>query len=235
MRDLRLGSRNDDPATADVVAETRPPPFHGLVVRAAAWLEQHKLVRLVLAVAALSIALVPAIGLLLVPDVADRLGGFGLIGVFLANIAGTATLFIPVPGLTAAAQALIVDQGEEFNPLLVGVIGGAGMSVGEITAYYAGMMASQVMRGRELSGPRWFRRAAEWTADRINWLLRRGWGVVTLFVLAAVPNPLFEVAGITAGSVRMPFRMFFASVTAGKILRGIVLAYLGSTFGFPSL
>jgi membrane protein YqaA with SNARE-associated domain len=233
MRDLPLGSANDDPAA--VVAEHRPPPFHGLVVRAGAWLEQHKLARVFFGVAALCIALVPAIGLLFVPDVADRLGNFGLIGVFLANIASTATLFIPVPGLTAAAQALIVDQGEKSNPLLVGVMGGAGMAVGEITAYYAGMMASHVMQGRELSGPRWFRRAAEWTADRIHWLLRRGWAMVTLFVLAAIPNPLFEVAGITAGSVRMRFWTFFTSVTAGKILRGIVLAYVGHTFGFPSL
>jgi membrane protein DedA with SNARE-associated domain len=234
MRDLPLGSANDDPAAA-AVAERRPPPFHGFVVRAGSWLERHKLVRLVLGVVALSLAMAPAIGLLLVPNVADRLGNFGLIGVFLANIAGTATIFIPVPGLTAAAQALIIDQGEKLNPLLVGVVGGAGMSVGEITAYYAGMVASQVMRGREMSGPRWFRRASEWTSDRIHRLLRRGWGIVTLFVLAAVPNPLFEVAGITAGSVRMPFRIFFTSVAAGKILRGIVLAYVGHTLGFPSL
>ena len=33
--------------------------------------------------------------------------------------------------------------------------------------------------------------------------------MATLFVLSAIPNPAFEVAGLTAGSVRMPFRRFF--------------------------
>ena len=58
------------------------------------------------------------------------------------------------------------------------------------------------------------------------------WGMPTLFVLSAIPNPLFEFAGVTAGSVRMPFRQFFVSVTAGKIVRGILLAYLGTALPF---
>ena len=51
--------------------------------------------------------------------------GYG--GIFLANLASTATLFIPVPGLTAAAQALIVSSGQILSPFWVGVAGGLGM------------------------------------------------------------------------------------------------------------
>jgi membrane protein YqaA with SNARE-associated domain len=62
--------------------------------------------------------------------------------------------------------------------------------------------------------------------DGVNWLMKR-WGMLTLFVLSAIPNPLFEVAGLTAGSVRMQFRRFIVSVTGGKIVRGLLLAYYG--------
>jgi membrane protein YqaA with SNARE-associated domain len=47
-------------------------------------------------------------------------------------------------------------------------------------------------------------------------------------VLSAIPNPLFEVAGLTAGSVRMQFRRFIVAVTGGKIVRGMLLAYYGT-------
>jgi membrane protein DedA with SNARE-associated domain len=116
----------------------------------------------------------------------------------------------------------------------VGVAGGSGMALGEVTAYYAGFLGAELARGREIGGPSWFRRAADHTVRAVNWLMNR-WGMITLFVLAAIPNPLFEVAGITAGTVRMPFKRFFASVTAGKIVRGIILAYLGDVFGLPFL
>jgi membrane protein YqaA with SNARE-associated domain len=52
-------------------------------------------------------------------------------------------------------------------------------------------------------------------------------GMITLFVLSAVPNPFFEIAGLTAGAVRMNFWRFLGAVTAGKILRGLALAYIG--------
>ncbi len=54
------------------------------------------------------------------------------------------------------------------------------------------------------------------------------YGMLTLFVLSAIPNPLFEIAGLTAGSVRMNFWRFMSSVTAGKIVRGLILAFLGA-------
>jgi len=61
----------------------------------------------------------------------------------------------------------------------------------------------------------------------VDWLMER-YGMLTLFVLAAIPNPTFEFAGITAGAVRMSFARFMLSVTAGKIVRGVTLAFLGA-------
>lgn len=56
------------------------------------------------------------------------------------------------------------------------------------------------------------------------------WGFLTLLVLSAVPNPLFEVAGITAGAVRMNFWRFLLAVAIGKTIRALVLVFLGNQF-----
>lgn len=158
----------------------------------------------------------------------SRLGYFG---VFLSNLASTATVFIPVPGLTAAAQALIVSTSDLLNPLAVGVLGGLGMAVGEVTAYVAGMAGAEVARETEMRGPRRLQPAIDWTVRRVDALMHR-FGIPTLFVLAAVPNPFFEFAGITAGATRMGFWKFMAALTPGKITRGLLLAFVGERIIF---
>ncbi|MEX2246482.1 MAG: VTT domain-containing protein [Dehalococcoidia bacterium] len=217
---------------AEAVALEARSPLDRFVLRTTAWFAEHSTVRTIVAVTALSLALAPGFVLLFFPDITDSLKGFSYFGVFLTNLASTATVFIPVPGLTGAAQLLIINQGDDSGyPWLVGIAGGGGMAVGEITAYYAGILGAELARGRELPGPKRLRGLIGRVVRGIDWLMDR-WGMATLFVLAAVPNPAFEVAGITAGSVRMPFRRFFASVTAGKLVRGILLAYLGTRLPF---
>ncbi len=213
--------------------------FDRLIIRAGGWFGRHTTVRTFAVVLLLLGALIPGVVLLFKPDLTDGLAGFGYFGVFLTNLASTGTLFIPVPGLTGAAQLLIIKEAERSQfPWLVGVAGGAGMAVGEVTAYYAGYLGSELVRGRELPGPKRFHATIERVVRWIDWLMDR-WGTATLFVLAAVPNPVFEVAGITAGSVRMPLKRFLPAVTAGKIVRGILLAYLGQRvidwFEFPNV
>src|SRR3990172_3667606 len=130
------------------------------------------------------------------------LEAFGYPGIFLANFLGTATVFVPVPGLTAAGQTLIVLGSDTlFKPGVV-LAGAAGMTLAETTAYAAGAIGRGGAEERKmpLGGRlgRWLHRAADW----IDWLMGR-YGFATLLVLSAVPNPLFEFAGITAGAVRM--------------------------------
>ena len=216
---------------AERVAARAPTAFDRFILRAGAWFAEHTTIRLLVAGTALLLALTPG-AVLLFTDITDDLEGFGYFSVFLMNLASTATFYFPVPGLTAAAQVLIITEADNTGyPWLIGAVGGIGMALGEITAYYAGLLGAEIVRGRELPGPKRFHPHIERIVRGISWLMDR-WGMATLFVLSAVPNPLFEVAGLTAGSVRMPFRRFILSVTAGKIVRGILLAYLGHTLPF---
>ncbi len=156
----------------------------------------------------------------------DRLKGLGYFGIFFLNFISIAVFFIPLPGLTAAGQALIVSEAARLGAWQVGLIGGVGMGLGEITPYIGGAAGREVARGRQVGGPRWLRNAVNKITQAVSWLMRR-YGMITLFVLAAVPNPVFEVAGLSAGAVRMKFWRFLVPVMAGKILRGMALAYIG--------
>ena len=52
-------------------------------------------------------------------------------------------------------------------------------------------------------------------------------GFITMFLMSTVPNPLFDVAGLAAGAVRMPMRSFFVSVSGGKVIKNTWLAAAG--------
>ncbi len=186
--------------------------------------------RIALALVIAALVLIPSVALLVLPFWVDlsqnKFATLGYTGVFVANLASTATVFIPVPGLTAAAQALINEQGAIQNPFLVGILGGTGMALGEVTAYAAGVAASEVAREGQIDVPRILRPLVHPVLRWIDWLMAR-YGFLTLMVLSAIPNPAFELAGITAGAVRMNFWRFMLAVMIGKNVRGLVLAYLG--------
>jgi membrane protein DedA with SNARE-associated domain len=156
----------------------------------------------------------------------DRFKGLGYVGVFVVNLSSTGISFLFIPGLTLAGQALILSEARSLGPVQVGLVGGLGMGLGEITAYVVGSVGRDMAHGRQVGGPAWFRKSVDGTGRAISWLLAR-YGALTLFLLAALPNPLFEVAGFSAGAVRMRFWRFLAPVVAGKLVRGLVLAFLG--------
>jgi membrane protein DedA with SNARE-associated domain len=156
----------------------------------------------------------------------DDLERYGYAGIFLANFFGTATGFIPVPGLTAAGQGLIVASSKTLNPVGVVVAGALGMTLAETTAYLTGAIVRGVAEERPLPFRgrlgELMRRVAAW----VDWLMAR-FGFVTLLLLAALPNPFFEFAGITAGAVRMHFLRFLLAVGIGKTARVILLVIVG--------
>ena len=225
MKQEALESRvaADDGLSADA------PPTR-IVLDTPSWLPTERLPRGLLIAVALLFLLALVVGTT-VPFAAgwldqDDLKAFGYPGIFLANFLGTATVFVPVPGLTAAGQTLIVLGSDTlFKPGVV-LAGAAGMTLAESTAYLTGAVARGVseerkmpLRGRLGEG---LRRAAGW----VDWLMAR-YGFVTLLVLSAIPNPLFEFAGITAGAVRMNFWRFLLAVAIGKTTRVILLVIIG--------
>ena len=137
------------------------------------------------------------------------LEGYGYLGVFLISLLGNATVILPVPSL-----AVVFASGGVLNPLLVGLVAGVGEPIGELTGYLAGFGGSAAIADT----PRFERVKA--------WMQRRGF--VTLFVLSVIPNPLFDLAGISAGVLHYPVWRFLLACWLGKTTKAITLAYLGS-------
>jgi membrane protein DedA with SNARE-associated domain len=53
-------------------------------------------------------------------------------------------------------------------------------------------------------------------------------GGPAILVLAALPNPLFDVVGIVAGVLKMPIYKFFLWALPGQAIKMLYIAYAGS-------
>ena len=137
------------------------------------------------------------------------LGAYGYPGLFLLNLASSATLILPAPGL-----ALALAAGATLNPFLVGLAVGSGSALGELTGYIAGATGRGMVEG-DLNYPR-----------------VRGWmekkGLAVIFVLSIVPNPIFDVAGIVAGAMRIPVWKFLSVAWVGKVIKSTLVALAGA-------
>ncbi|KAJ2725719.1 hypothetical protein GGI07_001087 [Coemansia sp. Benny D115] len=98
---------------------------------------------------------------------------------------------------------------------------GAGTAVGELPPYFIARAASAAGQG-DAEHQRLRRKAAAGRAsvkDRallsIYELLRR-FGFAGILLFAAIPNPLFDLAGITCGHFGVPFWTFFGATFLGK-------------------
>jgi membrane protein DedA with SNARE-associated domain len=210
-----------------------PPPPRRIVLDAPSWIPTEKFPRQLIIGSLLGFVLVVVVGTAIPFSFGwidqEDLEAFGYPGIFLANFFGGATLFIPVPGLTAAGQALIVEgpRSLNLNPIGVIIAGASGMTLAEITAYAAGAIGRGVAEEKQMPlGGRFgavLRRAAHW----IDWLMAK-YGFATLLVLSAIPNFFFEFAGITAGATRMQFWRFLIAVGIGKTIRAIGLVIIGN-------
>lgn len=124
-------------------------------------------------------------------------------------------MVLPIPGTAAAfgAGGVLPPIAGLPVPLLVGVTAGIGEALGEFTGYATGFGGRVILEERAF-----YRRTVRWM-DR--------YGSFTMFTLAAIPNPFFDIAGVAAGAVRMPIWRFFLAVLCGKVVKGIYISSAG--------
>lgn len=139
------------------------------------------------------------------------LSAFGYVGVFFIALLSAATIFVPAPGLAIAASLALV-----LNPLLIGVAGGIGAAIGELSGYVVGRGVSDV-RQKEL-------------LNTYSVLVEK-YEASAIILLAAIPNPLFDIVGIAAGALKIPWQRFFLAVLIGNIIKYAAIALLVSIFG----
>ena len=140
-------------------------------------------------------------------EVMTRIGNWGYLGIFFVQVMNSATILLPAPG-----HAYTFTIGNSLNPLIIGVIGGLGAGIGELTGYLLGASGRHV-----LTSGRWY--------ARFDTIANR-WASPAIFTIAALPLP-FDVAGVWAGAARYPVWKFLALVTAGKVIKVTLIAGAG--------
>lgn len=137
---------------------------------------------------------------------------YAIPGAFIVMLIANATIVVPVPW-----PAVLIPIAQQSDSLIGVLLAGAlGSAIGEALAYAIGRSG----RGA-VEDTRFYR----WVQRQLShpW---RAFGV--LFVLAAPPNPLFDIAGLTAGAMGLPFWMFFSAVFLARIIRiWLIITFAG--------
>jgi len=143
------------------------------------------------------------------PGKIDELKAYGYLGAFIISLTFNATVILPAGNiLILSALGAILP-----SPIIVGLAGGAGAAIGEITGYLAGYSGRGIVGNIQL-----YNRVESWM---------KKWGALTIFVFAVVPF-VFDLAGIAAGVLRFPFWKFFLLCWLGRTILYICAALAGA-------
>lgn len=147
--------------------------------------------------------------LFLIREQISHLQGYGYIGIFLMSIFANATIIVPLPGIFLTSA-----MGAVFNPFWVAVAAGLGAALGELSGYMAGFSGQGIVE------------RTRWSDQLEGWMRR--YGNITILLLSFIPNPLVDVAGMTAGALKLPVHRFLIWSSIGKILKMMMFAYGGA-------
>ena len=158
----------------------------------------------------LFLVLVLSITLFIYRKDVQKIANFGYGGIFFLSILTNATLILPLPGVVFTSA-----MGAVFNPFWVAIAAGTGAALGETTGYLAGY-SGQIIIDRK-----------DWYETLTKWM--RKYGNLTILVMAIIPNPFFDLAGMAAGMLKLPFYRFLFWCSIGKIIKMLLFAYTGAS------
>ena len=150
-----------------------------------------------------------SISIIIFWDEIKKLESYGYLGIFIISILGSATIVIPAPTILVTFVG-----GGIFNPFFVGLVSALGATIGELTGYLAGYSGRAIINKEEK------------LVKVEGWMKK--YGLWTIFVLAVVPNPLFDLAGMVSGAGRIPIWKFLIVTLLGKTIKFLAIAFIGA-------
>ncbi|MCY3782164.1 MAG: VTT domain-containing protein [Chloroflexi bacterium] len=135
-------------------------------------------------------------------------GVAGFLLLFILSVQSGALFMLPGFGF-ASIGAFTIVFGDPWLPALVGT---TGQVIGEMVSYLLGA-----------TGSPWIRRQQAYRRVE-NWIKR--WGLLVVFVIAATPNPVFDIAGAVAGAAGLGWKRFFVASWAGRLIKNVLIAFL---------
>ncbi|MDI6815281.1 MAG: VTT domain-containing protein [Dehalococcoidales bacterium] len=156
-----------------------------------------------------------SVGIFLFKDKVAELGKYGYFGAFLVTLIQNTTVILPIPGVPVFALGAVLP-----SPTMVGIAGGTGAVIGEITGFMVGYSGRGIVKSNQ-------------TYARLEGWVRR-WGTKAIFIFSLIPLFPFDLAGIAAGVLRFPFWKFLLACWLGRILKYICIAWAGA-WGWETL
>jgi uncharacterized membrane protein YdjX (TVP38/TMEM64 family) len=134
---------------------------------------------------------------------------YGYAGAFVISIFGNFTVFFPVPYILT-----IYAFGATLNPLILGLVSGAGSTLGEFSAYLIGRGGRKVLDKKY--------------GDRLETakLLVQRHGMAIIFLFAVLPLP-DDLILIPLGMLRYSLKKAMTAMFVGKTIMCTAVAYAG--------
>jgi membrane protein YqaA with SNARE-associated domain len=139
-------------------------------------------------------------------------GAYAYLGVFIVTLIANATTIVPVPYITIVACI----AGQTDSLVLVALAGALGSALGESVAFFIGRSGRAIAEETRFYG--WVKRQMQhpWRAFAV------------LFGLSAPINPAFDIAGLAAGALGVPYWLFFTAVFLARMIRFWLIAMAGA-------
>jgi len=143
------------------------------------------------------------------PYIFRELRAYGYLGAFIISVILNATIILPVSNM-----AIMMTLGATLpSPLIVGLAGGAGAAIGEMTGYVAGRSGRGLLVKNKV-----YTRVESWV---------KRWGWIAVFIMSIFPF-VFDIVGIIAGALRMPFWRFVLACWGGRTISYVFMSYMAS-------
>ncbi len=131
----------------------------------------------------------------------------GYLGIFVASMIGSASIFFPLPSFMLIPVTAIF-----LNPFLVGFFAAVGATIGELTGYAVGYSGNKIFLKKKYS------RFEKWFEKQKVFLL--------IIIFAATPLP-FDIIGLLCGASKYNIKKFLLATFIGKLIISILLAFMG--------
>jgi membrane protein YqaA with SNARE-associated domain len=134
--------------------------------------------------------------------------GLGLAGIFLINFLASASFSVAAPG-----SLIAVAEGSIYSAYLVALFASFGAALGDLIILVVGFS------GRELAFQK-FEKTKWFTSFEKIFREYSGW---ILFVFGFIPNPLFDIVGLTAGIFAYSPVKYFLIVFVARFIRFLLI------------
>lgn len=137
-----------------------------------------------------------------------QLKTLGLLGIFLINLLGSATIFLPAPAI-----ASVVAGGMLYPPFSVALVSAVGATLGDGLGFLLGHSSKEIFMLKR----------HKFLYPTLKDLFHQ-YGSIMIFVFALIPNPVFDAIGILAGIFSFSPVRFFILLFLGRLIRNVILA-----------